>query len=228
MSTTHPQAEQSLSQKLAQAQQEADKWSQVAATPGLSPKAAAWAQGVARSSKAAAILYEKAMAFQQLQNSQSSQLDPSSKTRNPVSERLRPEFTLPSGDKLMSAAAAGIAIARAWEKAEAKPSSRMPSAAVLEAAQSSKPPATTAQQITARWDSAGNNDCLPDTMSLGANRRNEREDGSGIMPKLDTTVIVAACFLGLILFQLWPLVIFMFIVLAAANGIQILHRMWRR
>jgi hypothetical protein len=70
VSPPYPAKEQSLPEKLALAREDAENWAQVAATPNLSPKAAAWAQGIVRSSKAAVSLYEKAMAFQQEQNGQ--------------------------------------------------------------------------------------------------------------------------------------------------------------
>ena len=57
--------EQPLSpqEKLANAQADYEKWSQVAAKPGLSPAAAAWALGAARSARAEMDLRQKAAAF---------------------------------------------------------------------------------------------------------------------------------------------------------------------
>lgn len=55
------QQPQSPEEKLAQAQADADHWSQVAALPGLSPQAAAWAFNLARSAKAEVALRLKAL-----------------------------------------------------------------------------------------------------------------------------------------------------------------------
>ena len=49
-------------EKLAQVQAQQQKWSMVAASPNLSPKAAAWARNAARSFQAAADLYQKGIA----------------------------------------------------------------------------------------------------------------------------------------------------------------------
>ena len=54
-----PQPELSPQEKLAQVQAKAAKWSQVAADPSLSPPAAAWALGAAKSYGAAASLLLK-------------------------------------------------------------------------------------------------------------------------------------------------------------------------
>lgn len=48
-------------EKLQAAQADYEKWSAVAAKPGLSPQAAAWALGAARSAKAEADLRQKAL-----------------------------------------------------------------------------------------------------------------------------------------------------------------------
>jgi hypothetical protein len=65
---THPgrntPSRRSLSEKLQQARADVAKWNQIAALPGLSPAAAQFARNIARSSKAAVVLFEKALAFQ--------------------------------------------------------------------------------------------------------------------------------------------------------------------
>jgi hypothetical protein len=54
----------SLPEKLARARADQAKWNRVAAHPSLSPEAAAWAKDAARSSAAAATLYQKALAWE--------------------------------------------------------------------------------------------------------------------------------------------------------------------
>jgi hypothetical protein len=65
---THPQpntpTSRSLSEKLEQARADVAKWNDIAALPGLSQAAALFARNMARSSQAAVMLYEKAMAYQ--------------------------------------------------------------------------------------------------------------------------------------------------------------------
>jgi hypothetical protein len=60
-----PQAQLSLQEKLDQARADLAKWSQLAASPNLSPPAALAARNMARSSQAAVTLGEKALAYQQ-------------------------------------------------------------------------------------------------------------------------------------------------------------------
>jgi len=54
----------SLEQKLAQAQADAAKWTQIAENPNVSPEAKQVALIAARSSKAAARLYRKALTWE--------------------------------------------------------------------------------------------------------------------------------------------------------------------
>ena len=56
-----PQPEPSPEQALAKAQADADHWGKIAADPNLSPEAAAWAFNVARSARASATLWGKAV-----------------------------------------------------------------------------------------------------------------------------------------------------------------------
>jgi hypothetical protein len=62
--TPNADAVHRVAEKLALSQQNAEKWAKIAAKPGLSPQAAEWASNVARSSKAAADLYQKALAYE--------------------------------------------------------------------------------------------------------------------------------------------------------------------
>src|SRR5271157_4773864 len=57
-------AQKTLDQKIADEQGELEKWTAVASDPSLSPQAAAWAHGIARSSAAAVKLYQKAKDWQ--------------------------------------------------------------------------------------------------------------------------------------------------------------------
>jgi hypothetical protein len=57
-----PKTPQSLHEKLEAAKADAAKWSQIAASPGLSPTAALAARNMARSCQAAVTLGEKALA----------------------------------------------------------------------------------------------------------------------------------------------------------------------
>ena len=59
--------EASPQEKLQAAHQDREKWSKVALLPGLSPAAAAWARGMARSAASEASLREKGLAFQEPQ-----------------------------------------------------------------------------------------------------------------------------------------------------------------
>lgn len=63
-------------EKMAAAQADADKWTQVAANPNLSPRAAAWAQNMARSAKAEVQLRQKDLAYQGENPPQESSGDP--------------------------------------------------------------------------------------------------------------------------------------------------------
>ncbi len=67
--SSQPGSEPSLQQKLDQAKRDYQKWSAVAASPDLSPQAAAWARDAARSYGAAARLYEKGLTYQEKINS---------------------------------------------------------------------------------------------------------------------------------------------------------------
>jgi hypothetical protein len=55
-------------EKMHAAQGRQDKWSKVAADPSLSPRAAAWAQGLARSAAAEVVLRQKAASVAQMAN----------------------------------------------------------------------------------------------------------------------------------------------------------------
>ena len=59
-----PQPELSPQEKLAKAQANADHWGAIAANPNLSPEAAAWAFNLARSARASATLWGKALQAQ--------------------------------------------------------------------------------------------------------------------------------------------------------------------
>ena len=155
----HPDTEPSLREKLAQDQGNAAKWAQVAATPGLSPQAAAAAAGIARSFEAAASLSQKALRGQ------------ANEYGHPHPEKLRPEFTLPSGEQLANAAVAEFAIARLRDNTEANLTSPTPSAARSVAPQLSKPLAETAPKMPAIRDDGRVHDGSPDITVLGANRR---------------------------------------------------------
>jgi hypothetical protein len=56
-----PQPEPNAEQALAKAQADADHWGKIAADPNLSPEAAAWAFNLARSPRASATLWGKAV-----------------------------------------------------------------------------------------------------------------------------------------------------------------------
>ena len=56
-----PQPEPNPDQALAKAQADADHWGAIAANPNLSPEAAAWAFNLARSARASATLWGKAV-----------------------------------------------------------------------------------------------------------------------------------------------------------------------
>jgi len=80
-------------EKPAQALAERDRWLRIAASPSLSPKAAAWAASVARSYQAAAQLGQKALDYRQErdQNLQKVLLiTPSPPAPPPVSEQGNP------------------------------------------------------------------------------------------------------------------------------------------
>jgi hypothetical protein len=59
--STSPASPLSISAKLARARAEQAKWNRIAASPSLSPEAAAWAKDNARSYAAAASLYQGAL-----------------------------------------------------------------------------------------------------------------------------------------------------------------------
>ena len=68
-----PMQEPTPEQKAALAAQDYAKWRALAATPGLSPRTAAWAADAARSAKAELRLRQKAAAFQEGQDANPTQ-----------------------------------------------------------------------------------------------------------------------------------------------------------
>ena len=84
-------------EKLAQATADHEKWSQVAAKPGLSPTAAAWAQAQARSAWAEMELRQKASVFQQEPGPPD--LDPNLSRLLLSDSQLSPEQTPPGSEK---------------------------------------------------------------------------------------------------------------------------------
>jgi hypothetical protein len=59
--SAQPQPEPSPQEALAKAQADAEHWGAIAAQPNLSPEAAAWAFNLARSARASATLWGKAL-----------------------------------------------------------------------------------------------------------------------------------------------------------------------
>jgi hypothetical protein len=76
-------AHKPLEQKLAEQQAEVAKWTAVASDPSLSPQAAAWARGIARSSAAAVKLYQKAKDWQDDNSDEAAPQTPPARTLSP-------------------------------------------------------------------------------------------------------------------------------------------------
>ena len=89
------QKEPSLPEKVSQYQADLAKWSAVAALPSLNPQEAEFARNMARSSKAALTLGQKALLFQEPEGVQENQAQQSESTPSPLPP---PEIGSPQGN----------------------------------------------------------------------------------------------------------------------------------